>query len=251
LISQGRRVPAEEAKMRGSYVGRAALVAAIGLAAQVALAGTITGSAVYTGTVPNLKPLSVAAEPICAKRHATIPNEALVLGTGNTMGNVVVRVVSGLPAGKTWPVPTTPVTMDQEGCQYKPHVMGIMVGQPFKVLNSDGILHNVHALAKVNQSFNMAMPPTRKEADHTFGKEEGMFVIKCDVHPWMQSYMGVFAHPFFAVTGPDGKFTIANLPPGTYEIEAWHEKLGTQKATVTVGASDTKTASFKFAPPTK
>jgi len=237
--------------MRGSFVGGAALGAAIGLLAQVALAGTITGSVVYTGTVPNLKPLSVAAEPICAKKHATIPNEALVLGTGNTMGNVMVHVVSGLPAGKSWPAPTSPVTMDQDGCQYKPHVMGIMVGQPFKVLNSDGILHNVHALPKVNQSFNMAMPPTRKEADHTFGKEEGMFVIKCDVHPWMQSYMGVFSHPFFAVTGPDGKFTIANLPAGTYEIEAWHEKLGTQKATVTVGASDTKTASFKFAPPTK
>jgi plastocyanin len=167
------------------------------------------------------------------------------------MANVLVRVVSGLPAGKTYPAPTAPVTMDQHGCQYKPHVMGIMVGQPFKVLNSDGILHNVHALPKVNATFNMAMPPTRKEASATFGKEEGMFVIKCDVHPWMQSYMGVFSHPFFAVTGEDGKFTIANLPAGTYEVEAWHEKLGTQKSKVTVGASDTQSASFKFSPPTK
>jgi plastocyanin len=237
--------------MRGSFVGRAALGAAICVVGQAAFAGTITGSAVYTGTVPNLKPLSVSAEPVCAKKHETIPNEALVLGAGNSMANVVVRVVSGLPAGKAWPAPTTPVTMDQVGCQYVPHVMGIMVGQPFKVLNSDGILHNVHALPKVNQAFNMAMPPTRKDATATFGKEEGMFVIKCDVHPWMQSYMGVFSHPFFAVTGTDGKFTIANLPAGTYEIEAWHEKLGTQKSTVTVGASDSKTASFKFAPPTK
>jgi plastocyanin len=237
--------------MRGSFVGRAALGAAICVVAEAAFAGTITGTAAYTGTVPNLKPLSVSAEPVCAKRHATVPNEALVLGAGNSMANVVVKVVSGLPAGKTWPAPTQPVTMDQVGCQYVPHVMGVMVGQPFKVLNSDGILHNVHALSKVNSSFNMAMPPTRKEADHTFGKEEGMFVVKCDVHPWMQSYVGVFSHPFFAVTGADGKFTIANLPAGTYEIEAWHEKLGTQKATVTVGASDSKTQSFKFAPPTK
>ena len=235
--------------MRGSFAGRAALGAAIFVVAQAAQAGTITGTAVFTGTVPSLKPLSVAAEPICFKKHESVPNEMLVLGTGNTMANVLVRVVSGLPAGKTWPAPTEPVTMDQNGCQYKPHVMGIMVGQPFKVLNSDGVLHNVHALPKVNATFNMAMPPTRKEASATFGKAEGMFVIKCDVHPWMQSYMGVFGDPFFAVTGADGKFTIANLPAGTYEIEAWHEKLGTQKATVTVGASDTKTTGFKFAPP--
>jgi plastocyanin len=237
--------------MRGSFVARAALGAAICVVAEAAVAGTITGTAVYDGKVPNLKPLSVSAEPICAKKHATVPNEALVLGAGNGMANVVVKVVSGLPAGKAWPAPTTPVTMDQVGCQYVPHVMGIMVGQPFKVLNSDGILHNVHALPKVNRPFNMAMPPTRKEATESFGKEEGMFVIKCDVHPWMQSFMGVFSHPFFAVTGPDGKFTIANLPAGSYEVEAWHEKLGTQKATVTVGASDSKTQSFKFAPPTR
>jgi plastocyanin len=238
--------------MRGSFVGQLALgVAAIGMAGQAAVAGTLTGSVVYEGKVPNLRPLAVAAEPVCAKKHPTVPNEALVLGAGNTMANVVVHVVGGLPAGKAWPAPKQPVTMDQDGCQYKPHVMAIMVGQPFKVLNSDGILHNVHALSKVNASFNMAMPPTRKEAEHTFGKAEGMFVIKCDVHPWMQSYMGVFADPFFAVTRSDGKFTIANLPAGTYEVEAWHEKLGTRKATVTVGASDTQTTTFKFAPPSR
>jgi hypothetical protein len=129
--------------------------------------------------------------------------------------------------------------------------MGIMVGQPFKVLNDDGVLHNVHALAKVNRPFNMAMPPTRKEATETFAKEEGMFTIKCDVHPWMQAYIGVFGNPFFTVTKTDGKFTIANLPAGTYEIEAWHEKLGTRKATVTVGASDTKQVGFKFSPPAR
>jgi plastocyanin len=238
--------------MRGCFVGRAALgVAALGFVAQVAAAGSVTGTVVYDGKVPNLRPLPVAAEPICAKKHPTVPNEALVLGSGNTMANVMVYVTSGLPAGKAWPAPTTPVTMDQDGCQYKPHVLGVMVGQPFKVLNSDGILHNVHALSKVNASFNMAMPPTRKEAEHTFGKAEGMFTVKCDVHPWMQSYVGVFSNPFFAVTGSDGKFTIKDLPAGTYQIEAWHEKLGTQKATVTVGASDTKTESFKFSPPTR
>jgi plastocyanin len=235
--------------MRGSLAGVA--VAGLAFWAAAAEAGTITGTVVYEGKVPNLKPLSVAAEPICAKKHATVPNEALVLGPSNAMANILVRVVSGLPAGKTWPAPKEPVVMDQQGCQYVPHVMGIMVGQPFKVLNSDGVLHNVHALPNVNRPFNMAMPPTRKEAQETFGKEEGVFMIKCDVHPWMHSYMAVLSHPFFAVTKTDGKFTIANLPPGTYEIEAWHEKLGTKKATVTVGASDTKQASFKFSAPTQ
>jgi plastocyanin len=233
----------------GSFVGRAALAAGVCAMAQAAVAGTITGAALYEGKVPNLKPLAVAAEPMCAKKHPTVPNEALVLGAGNAMANVVVRVVGGLPAGKSYPAPTTPVTMDQVGCQYVPHVIGLMVGQPFKVLNSDGVLHNVHALPKVNKPFNMAMPPTRKEATESFAKEESMFVVKCDVHPWMQSYIGVFSHPFFAVTGTDGKFTIANLPAGTYEVEAWHEKLGTQKTSVTVGASDTKTTGFKFSPP--
>ena len=232
-----------------SFAGRAALAAGVCVVAGTATAGSITGTAVFEGKVPALKPLAVAAEPMCAKKHPTVPNEMLVLGTGNSMANVVVRVVSGLPAGKSYPAPTTPVTMDQVGCQYVPHVMGLMVGQPFKVLNNDGVLHNVHALPKVNKPFNMAMPPTRKEAQESFAKEEGMFVVKCDVHPWMQSYVGVFSHPFFAVTGADGKFTIKDLPAGTYEVEAWHERLGTQKQSVTVGASDTKTAAFKFSPP--
>jgi plastocyanin len=233
---------------RGSFVGRAALA---GLLAQgaTAAAGTVTGTVTYDGKVPNLKPLDVAAEPMCAKRHPTVPNEVLVLGSGNTMANVMVRVVKGLPAGKTWPAPTQPVVLDQQGCQYVPHVMGIMVGQPLKALNNDGVLHNVHALSKVNRPFNMAMPPNRKEATETFTKEEGMFVVKCDVHPWMRAYIGVMSHPFFSVTKPDGKFQITNLPAGTYEIEAWHEKLGTQTSAVTVGASDSKAVAFKFSAP--
>ena len=234
--------------MRASLTSLALPILALG--ATVAGAGTITGTVVYEGKVPALRPLSVAAEPMCSKKHETVPNEALVLGAGNSMANVLVRVVSGLPAGKTWPAPKEPVVMAQEGCQYVPHVMGIMVGQPFKVLNDDGVLHNVHALPKVNRPFNMAMPPTRKEAQETFAQAEGMFTVKCDVHPWMQAFLGVFSNPFFSVTKTDGKFSIANLDPGTYEVEAWHEKLGTQKATVTVGAA-TKPVSFKFSPPAK
>jgi plastocyanin len=198
-----------------------------------------------------LKPIDMTADANCAKMHggAPQPSDLLVLGSGNTMANIMVNVASGLPAGKTYPTPTTPVVMDQKGCHYDPHVFGLMVNQPFKVLNSDGILHNVHALPKVNSQFNMAMPPTVKESSKTFGKAEGMFMIKCDVHPWMSSFAGVFDNPFFSVTKTDGKFTISDLPAGTYQIVAWHEKLGEQKQTVTVTGSETKTVNFKFTAP--
>ena len=211
-------------------------------------ASSVTGTITFTGTAPTLKPLDMAADPACAKKHSTpAANELLVLGTGNTMGNIVVWVSKGLPAGKTYPAPTAPAVLDQNGCQYKPHVMAIMVGQPYKILNSDGILHNVHALPKINAAFNKPMPPTVKEATVKFDKAEAVFQIKCDVHPWMTAYVGAFAHPFYSVTGADGKFTISGLDAGTYEITAWHERLGTQTASVTVGATGTKTQDFKFA----
>ena len=222
----------------------AALLAAPGFAA------TITGTVTYEGKVPNLKPIDMSADANCAKMHSTPQqSDMLVLGTGNTMANIMVNVSSGLPAGKTYPTPKDPVVMDQKGCHYQPHVFGLMVGQTFKVMNSDGILHNVHALPKVNKPFNMAMPPTVKESTQSFGQAEGMFMIKCDVHPWMSSYAGVFNNPFFSVTKDDGKFTISGLDAGTYEIQAWHEKLGAQTQKVTVGASETKTVNFKFAAP--
>jgi plastocyanin len=215
-------------------------------------ASTVTGTVTFEGKAPPLKPLAMDADPACKKKHsAPVPSEALVLGGGNTMGNIIVWVSKGLPAGKTWPAPKTPVTLDQSGCQYKPHAQGIMVGQAYRILNSDGILHNVHSLPNVNPQFNKPMPPTLKETTTTFTKPEPIFQIKCDVHPWMTAYIGVFTHPFYAVTGPDGKFTISGLDPGTYEISVWHEVLKTQTATVTVGANETKTQNFKFTLPAK
>jgi plastocyanin len=210
-------------------------------------ASTITGTVTFDGKAPVLKPLAMDADPACAKKHtAPVANEALVLGTGNTMGNIMVYITKGLPAGKTYPAPTTPVVIDQNGCQYKPHVMGIMVGQPYKILNSDGILHNIHTLSTINPTFNKGMTASIKEVTTTFNKPEAIFHIKCDVHPWMSAYLGVFNNPFFSVTAADGKFKISGLDPGTYEITAWQERLGTKTASVTVGANDTKTQDFKF-----
>jgi plastocyanin len=230
----------------------AGLVAVLGWPGLAVAQSTISGTATFVGKPPVLKPLAMDADPACAKKHSKpVLAEMLVLGSGNTMGNVIVWVSKGLPAGKTWPAPKTPVTLDQNGCMYVPHANGIMVGQPYRILNSDGILHNVHTLPKINPSFNSAQPGTRKEMTTTFAKPEPIFQIKCDVHPWMSAYLGVFTHPFFATTSADGKFTISGLDAGTYEITAWHERLGTQTASVTVGASDKKTQDFKFAVPAK
>jgi plastocyanin len=227
----------------------AGVLVAVAVSPGVAVAASsITGTVTFAGKAPTLRPLAMDADPVCAKKHSgPVPNELLVLGNGNTMGNIIVYVSKGIPAGKTFPAPQTPVVLDQQGCQYKPHVMGIMVGQPYKILNSDGLPHNVHTLPKVNKPFNRAMPATLKEVTTKFDKDEPIFQIKCDVHPWMSAYIGVFTHPFFSVTSTDGKFTISGLDPGTYEITAWHERLGMQTASITVGANDKKTQDFKFA----
>jgi plastocyanin len=230
---------------------RLAALVLLALAGGVAQAGTIQGTVKFEGTAPALKPLAMDADPGCSKKHKEpVANEALVLGPGNTMANIFVRVTKGVP-DKAYPAPATPVVIDQDGCRYKPHVVGMMAGQKIKFKNSDGLLHNVHALPKVNKEFNMAMPASRTEAEATFDKPEDMFVVKCDVHPWMGAYVAVMKHPFFDVTEKDGKFEIKDLPPGTYEIEAWHEKLKTKTTTVTIKGTEAQTADFTFSAPAK
>lgn len=212
-------------------------------------AGNITGTIKYEGEAPKFKEIKMDADPICLTHHTSpVYPQTLVLGEGATMGNVFVHVVSGLPQQK-YTAPAEPVVISQKGCMYDPHVIGVMVGQPVKILNPDGTLHNVHVLPKVNPEFNLAMPPFRTEVQKTFDKEEGMFPIKCDVHPWMGAWMAVMANPFFNVTKEDGKFTLTNLPAGTYEIEAWHEKLGTQKQAVTLADGENKEINFTFSKP--
>ncbi len=239
-------------RSRNSLRLAAALVVASLCPGVAQAASSITGTITFDGKAPALRPLAMEADPACAKKHSgPVANEMLALGSGNTMGNIMVWVSKGLPAGKTWPAPKTPVVLDQKGCMYVPHVMGIMVGQPYRILNSDGVLHNIHTLPKANPSFNKGMPPSLKETTTTFAKPEAVFHIKCDVHPWMSAYVAVFTHPFFSVTTTDGKFEIAGLDPGTYEITAWHEKLGTRTASVTVAANDKKAQNFTFAMPKK
>jgi len=214
-------------------------------------AGEITGTIKYDGKVPQMREIKMDADPICASKHTEpVRSESLVLGEGNTMANIFVKVTSGLPE-KTYPAPSEAAVIDQKGCQYSPHVLALMVGQTLEILNPDGTLHNVHSMSKVNKEFNMAMPKFKKKSKKTFDKEEAMFPVKCDVHPWMKAWITVMSHPYFDVTSVDGTFTLKDLPAGTYQVEAWHEKLGTQTAQVTIGADESKTADFTFSRPQK
>lgn len=187
--------------------------------------GSFSGTVRFQGDVPQLKKINMTTD--CKSKHSgDILEDNLVLGEGNALANVFLCVKSGLPKGYYPPIETAAV-IDQNGCFYNPHVLAVMVGQKVRILNSDGIFHNVHIHAKLNEEQNIGMTGEDKETMIVFTKEESMFNIKCDVHPWMVNYVTVVSHPYFAVTGKDGKFQIPKLQAGKYEVEVWHE-LGEQ-----------------------
>src|SRR4051812_536072 len=187
---------------------------------------TITGKVAFTGAKPSVKMLDMSATPFCTRAHPNgAPSEEIVLNKNGTVKNAFVWVKAGLPKGK-WEAPQTPVVLDQVGCMYEPHVVAAMVGQPVAMKNSDGTNHNIHPMPQVNAEWNESQPPGSPVRQQSFPRPEIMIPVKCNIHPWMRSYVNVVSHPFFAVTGDDGTFTIKGLPPGTYTIELVHEKYG-------------------------
>lgn len=212
-----------------------------------AFAGNVSGKINFSGPKPAATKIKMNADPKCVKMHSgkEVESEQVVVNGNNTLKNVFVYVKNGL-AGKKFPTPTTPVKLDQKGCTYYPHVLGMMTKQPLEIINSDPTLHNVHSLPKNSKQFNIAQPKQGMKMKQTFDKAEVMIKVKCEVHNWMSAYIGVLDHPFYAVSNDQGQFDIKNLPAGEYELEAWHEKLGTKTMKVSVGASDTKTADFTF-----
>ena len=215
--------------------------------------GDVEGKIIFDGKAPKMKPLRMDADPVCVANNDIQPRkEWLVLDENNGVKNVLVFIKESKSGSfaDNYDSPKEAAVIDQKGCVYVPHVLGVMVGQQLDILNSDGTLHNIHALPKVNKEFNKAMPRSKKQMSVTFDKVEAPFKVKCDVHPWMGAFVGVFEHPYFAVTDDSGSYTISGLAPGKYVVEAWHEKLGSQTADLTVDDSGA-TQNFTFTKPKK
>lgn len=208
-------------------------------------AGDVTGKVMFKGKAPEEAKINMNADPVCKKAHAGVVwGQEVVVNKNSTLKNVLVYIKEGLSA-KTYETPKQKLLFDQQGCEYNPHVLGIMVGQELDIKNSDPTLHNVHSLSKLNPQFNRAQPMKNMVMTEKFEKAE-TFKVKCEVHPWMNAYIGVFNHPFFAVTGDDGSFTLKGVPAGEYTIEAWQEKYGVQTAKVKVDASGKATVDFSY-----
>jgi hypothetical protein len=205
----------------------------------------VKGIVKFEGTPPTPARINMASDPACARQHGTAAlAEEVVVGKNGELQNVVVFVADGL-GDRTFDVPAEPAVIEQKGCIYQPHVLALRVNQKLKVLNSDPCTHNIHPVPANNREWNKAQVPT-SSSEETFPREEIGIPLKCNVHPWMRSYLAVFKHPYFAVTGKDGNFDLSNVPPGTYTIKAWHEKFGTATQKITVGANETKTLQFVF-----
>jgi len=214
-------------------------------AATTAGAAAIRGVVKFEGTPPKAKPISMAADPSCAKQHpGPIPIGEVIADSKGGLQNVLVFVSDGL-GDRTFNPPAEPVVITQKGCLYEPHVLAVQANQPIEVVNDDPTAHNIHPTPANNREWNKAELPGAK-VEEAFAREEIAIPVKCNIHPWMRGYIAVLKNPYFAVTKPDGSFDLPNLPPGTYTIKAWHEKLGTASQTITIGANQTKEISFVF-----
>lgn len=206
--------------------------------------GVIAGNVKFTGKPPEQRAVNTP-DPFCARQP--IKEEDVVVAPGGGLKNVIVRVVKGTTG--TYDAPAATATVDQNGCMYRPRVQVVMAGQTIQVRNSDQTLHNVHTYRGASTMFNQAQIPGMAPLTKTLTGGDQIIKFKCDVHPWMTGYVAVATNPFFAVSGDDGNFTIDKLPPGTYTVEAWHERLGTRSADVTVAEGQPAKLQLEFKAP--
>jgi plastocyanin len=209
-------------------------------------AGVITGRALFAGKQPPRKRIDMDQEPQCAKLHAgAVYDDRISAGSDGALAHVFVYLKQGLEDKKFEP-PAEPVIIDQRGCWFGPRVMGIQVGQTLKVTNSDPLTHNIHPLAQVNRDWNQSQAPGAEPLTRRFLQPEIMIRVRCNIHSWMQAWIGVVAHPWFAVTKADGSFELRHVPPGTYTIEAWQEELGRQEQQLTLAPAGKNEIVFRF-----
>ena len=233
------------------YVVCAAMAAALlaGAAGPAGAGGTIQGKVRFEGTPPAPAKIDMSADANCVKLNPKGRlDEDIVVAKDGSLANVFVYIKEGL-GDRKFERPKDPVVIDQKHCMFTPRVLGVMVGQTIEIHNSDSFLHNVHSLPKKSRQFNAAMPIPGMTLKKRFMAPEVMVRIKCDVHGWMKAWVGVLKHPFYAVSAIDGQFSIKDVPPGTYTIEAWHEKFGTRTASVTVAEGTGATVDFTFSAP--
>jgi plastocyanin len=206
---------------------------------------TVTGVVKFEGTPPKPAKIDTSQDPLCAKGRPTpLTAEDIVVGANGGLANVVIYVSGGLH-GSTFPPPQQPAVLEQKGCQYKPHVLAMQTNQKLSVVNSDETTHNIHPTPNNNREWNMTQPHGMP-LEQTFAREEIAVPVKCNVHPWMKGYIAVLKHPYFAVSDKEGRFELKDLPPGTYTITAWQEKLGTTNQQITVSAGEKKALDFMF-----
>jgi plastocyanin len=202
---------------------------------------TVNGTVKFDGTAPKAAKIDMSQDPGC---KGTNTAESVVVDNGD-LANVFVYVKDGL-GNRTFDAPKDPIVLDQKGCQYHPHVLGVMAGQTVQIKNDDPTTHNIHPTPKDNREWNESQPPSSPALEKTFAREEIMLPVKCNQHPWMKMYVNVVKSPFFAVTDKSGKYEIKGLPPGDYTIAFVHEKLGEQDQKVTVAPKETKTVDQSF-----
>jgi plastocyanin len=238
------------ASILAAFMKKSLLLLSLGIisALQLVRAGDITGTITSKGTPPpeaDIGPKMTELSPDCVALYSgKLPTTHFyVVGAGGELADVVVSL-KGVPSGSTG-ASAPPVVMDQKGCLYVPTILAMQTGQKLIVKNSDPCIHNVHAVSKNNPESNQVQMPGGADLTFTFDKPEPFLKFQCEVHPWMFAWVTVFDHPYFAISGADGKFTIKNVPPGKYTLQAVHRKLGTQTAEIEVKA-DGASQNFTF-----